>query len=276
MMNAPNATPCIVCGKPDPDRGLLCLHCLNRVDGDLDAILTLTALAFAYLPAKAAPGGEARGKPGSRPPIDLDQIDAQLAHDALPLLESWERLVRESFGLSPYGPASLARSGRPADPVPATLSGCVAFLRSWLARLADTRDFPIDDMAREVAHLRRRLGRFDPDRGPAPWRVPCPAPSGDGDGRSCGWRLQLDRDDLRAVTVCPACGSQWTADRLLLVALDDRDNPVWLTAEQVADMTGVSARTLNRWADMGRIPRKGTRLDAGAALRHRRDGVASG
>lgn len=267
--DAHSSTPCIVCGRNDPDAGLSCRACLNRVDDDLAAIPALTALAFVYLPAKAAPGGGARGKPGSRPPIDLDQIDAQLHLDSLPVLESWERLTREHFGLSPYGPASLARLAQPRG----QLDGCVAFLRSWTPRMAERRDYPLDDYAREVAGVRRRLNRFDPARKPAAWRVPCPAPHPDADGRLCGWRLALDRDDLRAITVCPACASQWTADRLLLVALDDRDNPVWLTAEQVADMTGVSARTLNRWADMGRIPRKGTRLDAGAALRHRRGGT---
>lgn len=48
--------------------------------------------------------------PSSRPPLDVAALDAALGLDVLPLLEDWEKLVREHFGLSRYGPASLARN----------------------------------------------------------------------------------------------------------------------------------------------------------------------
>ena len=39
-----------------------------------------------------------------------------------------------------------------------------------------------------IRKMRGRLNRFDPSRPETPWRVPCPAPHPDADGRSCGWK----------------------------------------------------------------------------------------
>jgi hypothetical protein len=276
-METHSPTPCLLCGRNDPEMGLACRACLNRVDDDLAAIPTLTALAAdAVTPSAGAQGGGARGKPGSRPPIDLDAVDGALGLDSLPILEAWERMWREWRSLSPYGPVSLARSSRQrrGEP-PATLVGCVAFLRAHLALMAEARDFPLDDYAREVAGVRRRLNRFDPARKPAAWRVPCPAPHADGDGRLCGWRLAIDRDDLRAAFDCPACHSPWTADRLLLVALADPTAVVWATLGDCEAVTGVNARTLRRWAEAGHVGRRGGMYDVGSALRACQSGGAS-
>ena len=105
-----NGLACVLCHRADPGDHLACPNCLGHIAGDIDAVLEYTALAFDYVAPKS--GGEIgalSGKPGSRPPIDIGAIDAQLANDALPLLSSWEVLIRHVLGYSPYGPASLHR-----------------------------------------------------------------------------------------------------------------------------------------------------------------------
>ena len=115
--------------------------------------------------------------------------------------------------------------------------------------------------------MRGRLNRFDPTRPDTPWRVPCPADHPDHDGRRCGWRLHIHRDQLRAAFDCPACHHPWTADRLLLVALNDPAVTVWATLQDCEAVTGVPGRTLRSWAERGHIQRRGTLYDIGAALR---------
>lgn len=103
---------CVICGTRDPAEGwTTCAPCTDRIDDDLAAIVTLTHAAADHLTPAAKPGAGGSGKPGSRPPLDLGALDDAMAADALPLCESWEKLVREHYGLSPYGPASLLRLG---------------------------------------------------------------------------------------------------------------------------------------------------------------------
>ena len=272
-----NGRPCPICRRQDPGPHLACQACLGHIAADLDRVVELTALAFQFTTPSKTGGdiGNISGKPGSRPPIDIGAIDAQMAHDALPLLESWERLIREEYQLSPYGPASLHRSSTqlPGDLAPATLTGCVRFLRSWLPRLNDNPGFPLDDLAREIRSLAGRLRRFDADQPRPTWRVPCPADHPDHADLPCGHRLPIDRDDLRAVIECPRCHAQWTADRLLLVALADPATTVWATLADCEAVTGVTSRTLQRWADRGDVARRGTLYDVGSAMRTRRDVV---
>ena len=269
-----NGLACALCHRNDPGQRHTCDPCLAHIAGDLERIVELTALAFQFTEPQKSGGdiGNMSGKPGSRPPIDLGAIDAQMANDALPLCESWERLIREQYGLSPYGPASLRRSAAqlPGDLAPATLTGCAAFLRSWLPRLNEDPGFPLDDLAREIRNLTGRLRRFDQDLPRPAWRVPCPADHPDHQDLPCGHRLPIDRDHLDAVLECPRCHAMWTADRLLLVALADPATAVWATAADCEAVTGVPARTLRAWAESGRIGRRGTLYDVGAVLRTRR------
>lgn len=103
---------CPVCTRRDPADGLtVCAVCLGRIDDDLARIVELVALAGDWLHPRATGTSEgSRSVPGSRPPLSVDVLDAAIGLDVLPLLESWERLVREHFGYGPYGPASLLRT----------------------------------------------------------------------------------------------------------------------------------------------------------------------
>ena len=197
---------CIICAGDNAEGWTVCRPDLDRIDDGLEAILTLTRAAADHLtPEKRAqaPGG---GKPGSRPPLDLAALDDAMASDALPMAEAWERIIREDHGLAPYGAATALE--------PATLARSVAFLRSWLARLAEDPRFPIEELAREVRETAARLSRYDAQRNPPRPGVPvsCPGDHPDADGRTCDTVLRCDGT---SVVVCPRCQTHWTADTLL-------------------------------------------------------------
>ena len=264
---------CVICARRNPADGwTVCRICLGRIDDDLFRIDELVTWAAMWLTPSGTNGNGTRTVPGSRPPLRIDALDASMANDVLPLLESWERLVRESHQLTPYGPSTAAHG--------ASVGRSVGFLRSWLAKLAEEADFPIEVMAKEVAALRWGgelptghavgLEHLDPDtERPDGLRVPCTAPHPDNDGRDCGYRLLVTSSRMGDDLECRRCGNITTAGRLILTALNDPTVIVWAYAEVIADTLGIPERTLQRWGADGTIRRRGTQYDVGAAFRHR-------
>lgn len=64
---------------------------------------------------------------------------------------------------------------------------------------------------------------------------------------------------------CPHC----TPHRLLLLALDDPCIQIWTRPEAAADVLGIARRTLERMAATGKVPKRGSLYDLGAAHRAR-------
>lgn len=85
--------------------------------------------------------------------------------------------------------------------------------------------------------------------------------------RPCGHTLHLEPGDLHGDVHCPGCGTTWTAQRLLLVALSDPRVTIWAYPADVCDALGIPARTLRWWGEQGHVRREGRRYDAGAAFR---------
>jgi hypothetical protein len=252
---------CIVCRKHEP-RGYTCDACRNRIRNNLTDIVELTALAATWAPTSSGDDGSARGKPGSRPPCDLTALDDALGIDALGTLESWERVIREDFGLVPYGVATEAAG--------ASLTQCVGFLLHWLERLCDS--WPaVDEFAREVRDVRGRLTRYDETAERGTMRIPCPTP--DDHGGECGMHLSVSPSDLSRVVTCRRCGESWNVDRLLLVALSDPELALRMDPDAASYATGIDVMTLRRWATTGRISVRHGRYDL-AEIRQARE-VAS-
>lgn len=258
---------CVICARREPsERHTVCAPCLGRLDDDLARLVELTALAqrWMYHPrTNASPG--ARAVPTSKPPLDLSALDAALANDALPLLESWERLTREHFGLGPYGPASLARKG-------ATVKGCADFLRSWLLRIAEQPKYPIEELAREIREQRAQLTRLDPDAEvDARAKLRCPGDHPEADGRLCHAVILYDAEHPSEDITCHRCGTTWTGLRLRLVAYYDDSQTVWAYATEVFDLVDVKPATLRQWVKRGHVRRKGSMYDIGAVYRRHAD-----
>lgn len=268
-------TKCPICARREPSEGeTVCRPCLNRIDDNLARIVELVRWASAWLSPRTGSGNTGRSVPASRPPLDIASLDAAMGNDVLPVLESWERLTREFYGLAPYGPASLSRNAAMSQggPVtaPVTVRGCVAFLRANLARIAESVDYPIDDLATEVRELRIGLEYLDPDHErPEGIRVPCPADHPEGDGRSCSHRLPVDAKRPADDVECRRCGTVWTSGRLILVALNDPGVTIWAYPDVIEDALGIPSRTLRQWATDGHVRRNGSQYDVGAAFRRR-------
>lgn len=255
-------TACVICAKrPPADGWTVCQGCAGRLDGDLERIAELTRLAAGWLDPRTGTGSGVRSVPASRPPIDLASLDACIGHDVLPVLEAWQRLIREEAHLAPYGAATEARS--------VTVGSSVQWLRSWLLWAFQRPDFPIDDLAREVADLRWSLERLDPDRDKPGLRIPCPSPHHDGDGRACGYRIVVDAQRMADDLPCPRCDTTWSGNRLVLVALNDPGVTIWAYPDVIADTLSIPPRTLRHWADKGWVARIGSRYDVGAAFRRK-------
>lgn len=189
----------------------------------------------------------------------------------------------------------------------ATLTSCVAFLQSQVDWMCDEPTFGIEQLVDQVRRALATLRALDPGRERRDgWGIPCPADATrvgcpgptsctcgchDGHGNPCteaggcglvktqriepcGRRLTIERHDdgrldLHTDITCPDCGTIWTAQRLLLVALADERVTVWGYPEAITAALGIPRSTLQRWAERGKVRRSGGRYDAGAAFRTR-------
>lgn len=245
--------------------------------------------------------------------IRLEPGDKTSGVPLLAMLESWERAVREDRGFAPYGLASGLRSS--SSGTRATLAGVVTFLRSQVDWMCDEPTFGIEQLAAQVHRAITTLRTLDPTHERLDgWGIPCPADVNpehgcpgsdrcacachDGYGNPCteaggcglgqpqqvepcGRRLSIGRHDdgsldLHGDIHCPDCGTTWTAQRLLLVALADERVTVWGYPEAITAALAIPAATLRKWHERGRITRLGNRYDAGQAFRLRHAQGVSG
>jgi hypothetical protein len=294
---------CPVCCRRPPGEGLtICPQCLGRIDGDLERIVELTRLAADWHQGRrSAQEPTSRPVASSRPPLDIAALDGalglaggivdpapsveddkrtggsgrpawmrtpapnvkdglvQTAPIVLGCLESWVRLTREEAGLSPWGVATEGHE--------VTTPSLVAFLRAWLAWIAERPDYPIEDLASEVKGLRWQLEALDPDRDKPGPRIPCNGDHPDQDGRTCGYRLVVTMERPADDVTCPRCGSTTTAGRILLGALNDPGVTVWAYPADITDALGIAPTTLRQWSSRGHIRRLGSRYDVGACFR---------
>lgn len=293
----------------DDDFGRACRPCRRRLARDLQRIVELVAIAsWQPDPYRSKPDGNgARSHPGSRPPIDLDHVDPELVLvvlepgepsskvPLLELLEAWERGVREDRGLVPYGVVSESR--HPGIPHPSrTLVEVVGFLTVHVDWMTTDEHFELLAFAGQVRRSVAVLRQLDPSvERTSSWRIPCPAdvevqvelddtadlelePEPEFDVVACSTPLRILRHedgrlDLHSDIYCPSCGTEWTAQRLLLVALADPRVTIWAEADAIHAATGIPLRTIRDWGARGRIPKRGAAYDAGAAFRARHAGL---
>ncbi len=275
----------MLCATRNPPRrrelehGHVCHGCRNALRTDLAQILDLVAIA-ATLPdplAARSSSQSSRLHPGSRPPLEVARLDPEKilirvepsdpsADTALlVLLEDWCRLIREERGFAPYG---IATEDRPDS---ATLPDVVAFLRAQVDYCCDEPTFSLEQFASNIRRAVGTLRALDPSRPAHSWGIPCPADVG---ADACRRVLRLERHDdgrldLHSDIHCPGCGTTWTAQRLLLVALADTRVTIWAYPAEIGDALAIPAATLRKWHERGQVARLGGRYDAGAAFRRR-------
>jgi hypothetical protein len=245
---------CVICSRTD-STALACDPCRRRIDLQLSGILAFRHLAEDEL----VPGRGGDSRTGERGlGVRIDALDFVAGNTVLDVLELWCRDIRETYGLSPWGPASLDASRGQADPALALLVDVVGFLRSWLPRLAV--DFlPVDDLAREVRDCWLQAQRAANAAPRTAYRVACPTIGDDGD--DCGRMLSVSGEDLEGEVTCRSCRTTWSVDRLLTIVAGEVDGAIWMDGEAAAQRAGVDVRTLRRWAASGLVRRDHGRYD---------------
>ena len=239
---------CLICAQ-ETDR-MACTRCEVTMRRHLSEIVEYQALAGDNLiPGQ---GGDGRATERSLG-INIAALDTSAAFDAIAVLESWERIWREDYGLTPYGLASAERDPRPEP----TLVGIVDFLQSWLDKTCAEHP-AVDEFAAEVRGLHRRSQQAAVQTRRAAWRVTCPT---DTDDSECGHQLVVTGQDFGGHITCRACGTTWAVERLLRVVASSQHSELWLDPEAASEWLGVHAGTLRKWAKEGRLRREHGRYE---------------
>lgn len=247
---------CPLCDRrTDPDREL-CNRCIQRLAHRLEEIPMLHAEAHKFLEPQRRGQGSNIGE--SAPSVNLNALDFVSGKAILDCLHGWERIVREDRHLTP--PALV-----PKQP---TIEAEVAYTCKFHLVHLDwsvTQPFA-EDLAREVAEVHQQgmtaAQQFrDPVR-----RVACPADTDDG-GR-CGYVLGLTGSDLLQHVTCKSCGTNWTAARLIAVAVADTGSEIWIDVPSIAQWVGLSESQAYRIAK--KLPHKGKLVELHAFIKARR------
>jgi len=240
---------CIICQQQTDH--MACQRCETRMRRQLDDLPTFMELASANL--VPGQGGDGRSTERSLG-INVAALDTAAGFDAIAVLESWERIWREDYGLSPYGVATAAL---PDTRAATTLRHIVGFLGAFLAR--SCKEHPaIDDFAAELRSLHRSSQQAAGQTRRAAWTVTCPTDTDDGE---CGYVLLVSGDDFGGEVTCRSCRTTWPVERLLHVVASSKHAELWLDGQAAAMHLGVSERTLRHWGAEGRITRAHGRCD---------------
>jgi hypothetical protein len=221
---------------PLADDGLmLCRHCLGRLNRALgDVILLWIPLDETITHGNnSGVGGGAAGKPGSRPPCDIDAIAAR--DNANEVLGSWAAMVIDERQLSTRTSLDGEQAAR-----------LLAVHSDWLAAHPTAAD--ACEEVEKVAHWIRAKCKDLPESPLG--RCPDIDPMGQTD--RCGGPLRWQ--DGTMTLVCGRCGSTWDGGSLIHVG---RVSPLnlWESVPHVADMLGMSERTVRHWVTVGKIHR---------------------
>lgn len=236
--------------------GMTCRRCYERMARQLRELPEEYALAAGEL----SPGAGGTGR-GSEQTLGLrvSALDLRSGSDLLGVLGQWERDWREFF----EDPAPTAAPRAERDRVGANLVAVCGWLRENLIRAC--RAHPaIDDFAHELALLHQQARVAARSTGRRHKWVDCPTDTGAG---TCGTELRLTGLDLTAEVYCRSCRVTRTVHNLLLVASADAESGVWLTSEDVAMLLGLTVRTLQRWAKVGSVDRRGSLFELGSVRR---------
>ena len=203
---------------------------------------------------------------GSRPPINVEAIDPELAlielnagdrSSAVPILEAlemWERSIREDRGYGPYGPASADRmppATTTATETAVTLTGVLRFLAAQLDWIVTEETFGLEEFADHVRRSCAMLRRWSTEDVQLGTRIACPTVAEDASSCSAPIRISTDGDPV----LCRRCGRTWSIEWLIQVAGKDADG--WADIEAVVRLSGLHERTIRKWATAGKVRKRG-------------------
>jgi hypothetical protein len=227
-------------GRHDDDpplttHGMLCARCHGRLARALADIVALYPTLAVVVMLSGNPSGGSRGKPGSRPPCNVDVIDlTDPRGETHAQIAGWTRIVIEERRLAAQ-PADIEQAAR-----------LLTIHLDWIAEQPWC-----DEALLEISNVAYRIRRACNDL-PDPPIGTCPDIDPRGETDRCGGPLRWI-DGSTAVT-CSRCGSSWSeADlpHILRVVEPTRKFPV--SRDWVAMTYGVAAGTLRQWVRRGHV-----------------------
>jgi len=191
-------TTCPCCGAPVTD-AYACHHCAKRAAGHLATIVELTpdARDVAHGLTRRGDGG-AGGKPGSRPPGDIEAMGRLSAVQNT--LSTLARDIAEVRGLP------VPDAGR-ADVI-VVAARWLGGQTEWLRHALDQGEPFAARAFDEIDTCSRRI--YGMANGPVPGRYAGPCSQVDADGKVCG--EDVTARPGAAIGTCKACGSEYDVD----------------------------------------------------------------
>ena len=220
---------------PLTTHGMLCARCHGRLARALADIVALYPTLAVVVMLSGNPSGGSRGKPGSRPPCNVDVIDlTDPRGETHAQIAGWTRIVIEERRLAAQ-PADIEQAAR-----------LLTIHLDWIAEQPWA-----DEALLEISNVAYRIRRACNDL-PDPPIGTCPDIDPRGETDRCGGPLRWI-DGSTAVT-CSRCGSNWDTDSLVYVG---RVSPLalWGTVPDVARMLDMPERTLRHWVATGALRR---------------------
>jgi hypothetical protein len=237
---------CVICERETTR--MACYRCQKRMNDRLTDILKYRALVEAeLLPGSAGDGRSLEQTIGLR----VNALDFATGLTVVDVLELWERDWRDTFGLSPYGQASLERN-QGKQQATSVLVGVVAFLQTWMDKACDSHP-AIDEFHGELDHCWRHARSAANQQPRQAWRVTCPADTGTGE---CGNFLRVSGQDFGGTLTCRKCKTNWPTYRLLMVVVSSKQAVLWIDKAAICSVIGFDERTIKRWAQEGKVERR--------------------
>lgn len=227
----------------------ICSWHQSRLARQLSDLMELWSAAHGELiPGRGGSGGSSNEQSIG---INVSALSFIAGTDILGLLHEWEKEIRSERGLTP--PALVKRQPGLGDEIKVAVEFALTHLpwssqQSWIGDFAD-----------ELGHLHamgRNAAKVFADKVA---RIPCPAD--DRDGLPCGQNIYIKDGDLMAIFSCPKCHSDWTALRLVAVAISAGSAPVLLDPEAIGHLIGMTSQGVVKFAKRHCLDRQGLRYD---------------
>lgn len=248
---------CPICNRETTKEGL-CGRCHKWIHSMLDDLFELWDAAHGEL----LPGnGGAGSSSGERTiGINVQALSFIAGNDILNILHSWESEVRQERKLTP--PAFL-----PKKDIYHEIEDAIRFAQAhldWMGTQVWIKDFA--DEVKELHRLGSAAARRTAEKIK---RIACPADN--ADGLPCGQILRLADEDLLDIVECRKCGTEWTALRLIAVALADANREIWLDADAIASYLNIDANSVHKFCKRNEISKKGYLYNLKEILAKRRE-----
>lgn len=234
--------PCDSCGSPQVDAAYVCPDCAARTDRDLTWLAANAAELDVVITRQSRIGTGTGG--GTEIPLPLDLNASYTADDVRNVLTTWARDLMD--GRAIHGPAD-------------TIAGCAAWITGQLniLRARPYAEKALDELSDAVARVRRAVDSHVQ----RVYRGPCGASTDTG---PCAEELYAV---AHAETIrCRSCDTEHDSAarrERLLGAVRDQIVPACdiTTAIQVWADRDLDSSTVRKWAERGRLVRRGWTRD---------------